>query len=814
MQNQRKSVIHIHIPIKNENMSLRNFSRSSTKRINLGKSLIPRHSNIRHKSNLTSLQKQKAKNIETKENEKINKDISKRIIKRKDTYKYNNFNFNKIINKLEVKQEQARERYKKNLFNKRKISKKHFYLIRKVINQRLKNKYKSPYMDYLINKGYFEHFKKSDYPKYYNFYMINYLMQNKRCKLTLRYYDNIYFYNSQEYLIRYFNRNEIFIIMNYVLYFIYNRDIHSTVKIKKKILTDNEILNMFNNLLKSNYNFFGTMEIFEEIGVYYRNVEVNNSNFSKIFCNLNKVKPLFEEKINYLYAKDIPFLQFPNCFPNFFPLEGVMLNYIKKYIEIRKFQKLKDNKSNNNKNMKEKENNMKYVKEKKKRENNDNKMKKNDNSILMELSSSRSKDKQINDEKSESEEKKNFHNSNRRLKIDNDIYDVETLVDKIINGYKGYNMSNKNNTKKIESYLLKKEKKKIYQRRTTRFKTLETSNILNFNKKYFLSPKSLSSNKKLEQIALIKYNPKVSLFKTSLKRLSEFGKGKLKKLIPIISDNKASDKNFIFLKEDLKPKSTNNIKLILFNKKENKEFPSPNTELNILKFTHKNLNINNNEIKKDDNETNNINIKKINNFNTINIINFKEFINKENKFKNKNNFKYKKISSSNKKSRNLKGNNLSERSIFQFNDKTRNTPREASSNSSLKNLYFYKFKEVSKFMPNSTKNRYFVNKYISLKKINSLSKNKSNSQRTIKNYFKGLRQNAFSTYSGINFDEKIVNVWESNKIEGVTVMDAYKTNNLFTKIKNFNIKNRNDFQKSSSFNEIIKCPNIYISNFG
>ena len=35
MQNQRKSVIHIHIPIKNENMSLRNFSRSSTKRINL-----------------------------------------------------------------------------------------------------------------------------------------------------------------------------------------------------------------------------------------------------------------------------------------------------------------------------------------------------------------------------------------------------------------------------------------------------------------------------------------------------------------------------------------------------------------------------------------------------------------------------------------------------------------------------------------------------------------------------------------------------------------------------------------------------------
>ena len=77
-----------------------------------------------------------------------------------------------------------------------------------------------------------------------------------------------------------------------------------------------------------------------------------------------------------------------------------------------------------------------------------------------------------------------------------------------------------------------------------------------------------------------------------------------------------------------------------------------------------------------------------------------------------------------------------------------------------------------------------------------------------------MNQKTFCTNSGINFNDKIINVWENNKIEGVNVKDTYKTNNLMTKIKNFNSKNQKGFQRSSTFNEIIKCPNIYISNLG
>ena len=817
----RKSAL---FSIRHDHLPPSDFHRSVTKKINFGKTHIQRHSLIRHTSTFVNqLKKQKTKINEPKEkeNEKTNKDITNKNVQRKITYKYNNFNFNKILKNIVLKQHQ--QKTKKNSFYKKKVGTRHFYFIRKQINQRLKNKYKSPYMLYLIEKGYYEHFKKSDYPKYYNFYMINYLMQKKRCKLTLRYYDNIFFYNNQEYLIRYFNRNEIFIIMNYVVYFVYNKDIRSIIKnnIKKKIISDEEIENMFNNLIKSNYNFLGTMEIFEDIAVYYRNVVMNNSNLSHMFFNLDNVKPILGQEIHYLYAKDVPVLQMPNSYPNFFPLEGVMLNYIKKFIKLRKFEKLKYNKI---KNKSGEGTGVKFCR----LENNENKNKGNDNNILMNLSLSMSKDKKVNDEKSESEENKYLHNSNRRLKIDNDIYDVETLIDKILNRYYGYYIKNKNNLKKIipkknETIFLKKEK--IYQRSVKRFKTTQIISTLDNQKKYFLSPRPLKQEKNIEKnMELIKdLNRNSGIFKTSLKKLNELQKTKgdnsdKQLLIHNNGNNKGSNNNILSLKEGLMPKSTNNLKLILFKRKEkiNKEFTSPYTKLNILKYSVKSVNINHNEIQKEGID-NNINKSKYNN-NFINDLNFKDFINMENKFKN--NSEFRQILPSKKSSRKSQRNNSSARSIFNFNDKNMSikTPiREVSSNSSSQKIFFFKFKDTSKFISNSTKNRYNVNKYISLKKINSLSRNKALTQKDIdkKNYYKGLSQKAFSTYSGINFDEKVVNVWESsNKIEGVTVKDAYITNNLFTKIKNFNSKNQNDFKKSSSFNEIIKCPNIYMSNLG
>ena len=779
---------------KNEQIVNHNLYRSITKKLVFTRKSIQRNSLIRHKSTFINNQLPKAKNkiIEIKEKEKENEKINEETlnfinINRKATYRNNNIN--QILKSLVIKSEinKIKKLSKRNSFYKRKVGTKHFYLIRKQINQRLKNKYKSPYMDYLIEKGYYEHYKKSDYPKYYNYYMIGYLMNNKRCQLTLRYYDNIYFYNLQEYLIRFFGNNEIFIIMSYLLYFVYDKDINTVVINKKKILSNREIQNMYDNLIKSNYNFLGKMEIFDDIAVYYRNA--NNPNISKLLLNLENVKPIIGEEIHYLYAKDVPTILFPNSFPNFFPLVGVILNYIKKYINKQKFLKLKTN--NNEKDI----NDINSFK-RKKTNNNDNI--KIENNILMNLSLSLSKDKNINDKSSESEEDTNLHNSKRRLKVDIDIYDVETLVDKLLNGYYGNNLKNKNNKKSNNKYkheinFIKKETR--YKRRTHRFKTMQSFNLLKSKKTYLLSPKAKNINKNININSLIKSDPKIDIFKTSLRSPNLL----VNKIDYEIKKNSGKNQitfnqNPISTKDTQKLKIDKNMKFLFVNNKEEENNKYNYTPLNILKFSNKinSLFENNNTIQK-----------------KYDI--FKDFINNENK--SYNNSDSKGILSSYRNTKNIKRNNsCSKLNNNNYLDKSINTPiKEVSSNCSSQTIFFNKFKDTQTFISNSTKNKYNINKYISLKKINKISRNKINSIKN-KNYYKGASQKPFSTFSGINFDEKVINVWENNKIDGINVKDTYITNNLFTKIKNFNVKNQKDYKRSSTFNEIIRFPNIYISN--
>jgi hypothetical protein len=407
----------------------------------LSKNILNKYALLRHKSTFIDQipnQKYKIAEIKEKEDEKSN-------IKEELKVAFKHEDYNKIIKTMAIRPQNNRvkmEYPKANFYIKKNVNIKHFYMIRKLINQKLKNTYKSPYMEHLIAKGYYMHHKIEDYPKYFNYYMICYLINNIKCHFTLKYYDTLLFYNQQEYFIRYFRKNESYIVLNYLFYFVYDKDIETVVKNKKKILSKQEIINMYNNLLKSNYNFIGTMEIFEEIAVYYRNIGINNINLSK-FMTLENIKPVHGEKIKYLYAKDIPTQKFPNCYPNVFPLVGVMLNYIKIYLNDRKYLKLKTNDNNNY-------NKSHFIissNDKKDKSGSDNNKKRknkgNEDNILMNLSLSLSKDKNITDKSNEFEEKKNLHNSNRRLKIDMDIYDVETLINKILFGYKSINKKKK-----------------------------------------------------------------------------------------------------------------------------------------------------------------------------------------------------------------------------------------------------------------------------------------------------------------------------------------------------------------------------------
>ena len=800
MYNQRNSIF---IPNKNRQINSIDFRRSTSRRIVISKTYFHKYPITRHKSTfIDRIQASNYKMVEVKEKEKENEKNNIKI-DHKTTFRPKEFN--QLMKNISIKHQSNKIKRlwpKRNSFIKRKVGIHHFYIIRKEINKKLKNTYKSPYMDYLIEKGYYIHHKKADYPKYFNYYMTCYLMNNKRCQLTSRYYDYLLFYNQQEYLIRYFDKNEIYIILNYLLYFIYNKDIESVVKNKKKkILSEGEIQNMFNNLIKSNYNFFGTMEIFDEIAVYYRNIGLSNIYLSK-FITLDNVKPVYGEEIHYKYAKDIPTLSFPNSYPNLFPLVGVMLNYIKKYLKARKFLKLKtnnDDKINQNTNL----NLSPYKKDKSyyyKMNNKNKKNKINDDNILMNLSLSLTQDNNINDESNESEEKKNLHNSNRRLKIDIDIYDVETLVNKILYGYRNNYINKKSRTNKKnksgikgireQMYLLKKEK--INLKRKKKNNSMRNINKVKMEENRLLSTKATKSSVNLEFLAST--NSNINIFKTSLKTPKLLNNKKIQKCLSnkLINRNKKN----ISIKNIHRILSRDNLKLKNYNDKEvGTEHPSPFTPLNILRYSQKTLNDN----KK---EKNNNKIRK-------KVVNFNDYINKENKEYNNNELNRVLSSSRN----NLKKKISYNKCIFNFKEKNINSSiRDASSNNwSSQNNIFSKFKDTQKFIANSTKNKYIVNKYISLKKINSLPRKNYNTPKN-KKFWK--TQKAFSSYSGMNFDDKVVNVWENNKLEVITVKEAYTTSNLFNKIKHFNNKNQKEFEKSTTFNEIIKCPNIYITNLG
>lgn len=772
MFNRRQSVLGFNFAFRPKQANYQEYRRSSSKKV--------KHTFLRTKSIMVSQFQKKKSKKEQKENEKLLKEIIPKIgVKR--TYKQSDFN--QVMKNISTKSNSKTPKLllKRNSFYKRVISDKHFYLIRKQINQKLKNTYKSPFMDYLIQKGYYIHHKKTDYPKYYNYYMICYLMNNKRCQLTLRYYDHLLFYNNQEYLIRYFGKNEYFIIINYLLFFVYNKDIESISKIKKKIVSYKEIQIMFNDLIKNNFNFTGTMEIFEDIAVYYRYSGINMSNLSKMIVNLESVKPVFDEKIKYLYAKDVPPTSFPNSYPNLFPLIGVIYSYIKKYLKMRKMLKVKTDSADNSNNSKkdniliqpvekDEQKGKSYYEHKK---SNKNKNKVNENDFLINLSLSFSKSN-IENESSESMENKNQHNSNRRLKIDNDIYDVETLFEKILFGF-GYNLKNKNSQKEekpknksVESLFFNKGLKRVKSMRN-----LNVAKILSENSKKF---------QKILKMPKESTNKKTDLFKTSVTKGKEKAKGDL--ISNRINKNKiqsllkTSQKSLTRRKEFVSPKYRQS---------------SQNTSVKIFKYSSNSLSLSE-KVKENKNKTH----KKI--------VSFNEYINKEEN-KSNNNFGIAGLMSSFKNNQfQLKRSNSYYSKGKPYNSILKDS---TSINCSSNTLVVSKFKDTQRFLVNSAKNKYTINRYISLKDINDISKKYKNYAKKVKIY-KGYRQKSFASCSCDYFGNKEVNVWENNKMDVDVTNNILRTNNLLNRIKNFDNQNKRYIRNSSTLFEIIKCPNIYI----
>ena len=216
-----------------------------------------------------------------------------------------------------------------------------FYNIRKEIYNNIIKPYITPYLEHsYVQKKYstnlMEVSSEVERGNIYDYYQISYLMNKniKNYKLIARFRDSVLFNDDQEYLMRFFSNDEIYIIMNYLLYQIYDKDDSVISKKNNKKTLYNEILMYLSNklednssIIKEDFNIRENEELYTKYLIY---------NLLEKDDYLKNLKPLLKKKIEYLYITNVPKYLIPNCSPNIFPNLSIQSNNLKLYLYLRK----------------------------------------------------------------------------------------------------------------------------------------------------------------------------------------------------------------------------------------------------------------------------------------------------------------------------------------------------------------------------------------------------------------------------------------------------------------------------------------------
>ena len=264
----------------------------------------------------------------------------------------------KMQNKLyEIFEEEKGENMDNDLIRKPNISLKNIY---KYISKRFLNKYLKHYTDtknIIKDVG-------DEKPIIYDYYQINNLLENKKCKLKVLHNENNCYYNSKENLIDYIKINHSFNMLKFIITFLYKNNIYNVgfnLNEKNKYKISNFIefiktitdkLNIIHIYKKSNL-----FNIFEKIKTINNEANKNKTNldtFTEIiyfiknnnifeFDNLEDLSKNLNEYTKYLpILINIPIIYYRSVFPNTFQF-GYKINiYIRNYI-IKRLNEIKIN---------------------------------------------------------------------------------------------------------------------------------------------------------------------------------------------------------------------------------------------------------------------------------------------------------------------------------------------------------------------------------------------------------------------------------------------------------------------------------------
>ena len=691
-----------------------------------------------------------------------------------------------FLNPTRFQRQRRKERYLTNkkktlrLLNKYKekksIDEDYKYMVKlKLISKRILYKYKNPYMEYLCkNKFAFAAFVRNQKPIYYNYYQINYILDKKKCSLYTNFKEHKLFLDNQEYFLKYFTKRESRVYLDYLFFFTYSND---------HFVKSNKIycINRDKNNIKEDYNeiiinkIFGAQKIlysknFRKIPIFYN--KKNNNIDPKLYDiksikKLSKIaipkyylniKPILSD-INYLFIKDVPKLKIPKICPNYFPNDLSIIQILKniilknKYsIYVINYKECMPGKYHRKKSSKKLINKSK------------------DNNILNSFISNDSKNIPLSSDRNNSSKYHDIHNIHsayRRLKEDIDIYDVENLVQNLIN------KETKND--ESESFLEDIEKSENYENRRDIF--------LSTLKKPFIGNRTKKQEK---------------LFKIAEDGVLILDKAKKE----IKSENTSQEK--IDITKALHNK-------IIFLKKKNEEIRKK-YPLNLYIKDKKSKNKNMFNLFLNFYDVGNYNISNDKNKNMLNNYFPDRFLNPKKYREYLINSPFLKVL------QNIESSEQSQKSIFKPNIiKTLGAKQNnyaIINNSFSPNKKIYSFKETHNFLigMNKKENRNdlrqkIYNKtcsfYQQFKTLNYATKNRSN--------FKKSGAFSFSSFSGSNYD-KTENEWkdfEDTELQN-SYINSFYSSNLMKKIKSDFKKKQWKLKNCTTFKEIAKCPNIYI----
>ena len=184
---------------------------------------------------------------------------------------------------------------------------------------KIKKEYTSPYINKLVelNKKMFKDKKGEDKPMYYNLFKINEIFYKKRSSFNLNFLESNLFINDNEYLIKFFEKEEYRTIMRYLLGYIFLKDKNSqsfslSYNHKKRIIYDEFFIYINNNYTlkepndENNFNLLKQKEIIDNF--------LLKKNLISLSMNAERDKVIFPfiKSANYFFIKDMPKKIVPN----------------------------------------------------------------------------------------------------------------------------------------------------------------------------------------------------------------------------------------------------------------------------------------------------------------------------------------------------------------------------------------------------------------------------------------------------------------------------------------------------------------------